>query len=243
MPQTQIPMPKVVSQDEWLAERKKLLAEEKEHTRLKDKINARRRRLPMVKLDKDYTFDTTEGKRSLKELFAGKHQLIVYHFMFDPEWEKGCPGCTSFIDALGDLSDLPKRNTSFVVVSRAPLEKLQAYKDEKGWDIDWISSNNSDFNYDFHATLDEKVAPIEWNYRTLQEWEAKGMSAERLSGEQPGISVFFDDGLNTYFTYSSHARGVENATDSYALLDLTPYGRQEDFEDSPEGWPQKPTYG
>ncbi|MBC8063751.1 MAG: DUF899 family protein, partial [Chlorobia bacterium] len=135
MTQTQIPMPNVVSQAEWLDERKKLLAEEKESTKLKDKINANRRRLPMVKLEKEYTFDTADGKKSLKDLFASKHQLIVYHFMFDPEWEEGCPGCTGFIDALGDLTDLANRDTCFVVVSRAPLEKLQIYKQEHGWDI------------------------------------------------------------------------------------------------------------
>lgn len=243
MTDTKIPMPNVVSEAEWRAQRVKLLEEEKALTREKDRINAERRRLPMVKLDKGYTFDTQDGKKSLEVLFEGKRQLIVYHFMFDPEWEKGCMGCTSFIDALGDLSDLPERHTSFVVISRAPLEKLQAYKEARGWDINWVSSFESDFNYDFHVTLDETRAPMEWNYRTMEEWAAKGMTADRLKGEMPGISVFFNDGDNIYFTYSSHARGVENATDSYALLDLTPYGRQEDFENSPEGWPQRPTYG
>ncbi len=240
---TDVPMPPVASHEEWRARRVELLADEKAHTREKDRINAARRRLPMVKLEKEYFFDTTQGKKSLRDLFQGQRQLIVYHFMFDPEWEKGCPGCTAYVCALGDLSDLGKRNTSFVVISRAPLEKLQAYKKDEGWDIEWVSSFDSDFNYDFHATIDESKAPIEWNYRTKEEWIAKGRSDDWPKGEMPGISVFFDDGENLYFTYSSHARGVENVTDSYALLDLTPYGRQEDFEDSPEGWPRRPTYG
>lgn len=243
MADTKISMPNVVPEAEWRVQRVKLLEEEKAHTREKDRINAARRRLPMVKVDKEYEFDTTDGKKSLRDLFEGKRQLLVYHFMFAPDWEEGCPGCTGYVDALGDLSDLPKRNSTFVVISRAPLDKLQTYKEKHGWEVNWVSAGDGDFNYDFHATLDESRAPIDWNYRTKEEWEAKGMSAERLKGEQPGISVFFNDGENIYFTYSSHARGVENATDSYALLDLTPYGRQEDFEDSPEGWPQSPTYG
>src|SRR5882757_9457408 len=134
-----VPHPPIVSRDQWLDERKKLLVREKELTKHRDRINAQRRRLPMVKIEKDYVFDGPNGKQSLKALFDGRRQLIVYHFMFDPAWDKGCEGCTSYVNALGDLSDLEKNDTRLVVVSRAPLPKLEAYKAEKGWSIDWFS--------------------------------------------------------------------------------------------------------
>ena len=171
----------------------------------------------MVKLEKTYTFDTSAGKKTLAELFDGSRQLVVYHFMYGPDWEKPCPGCTGFISEIGDISMLKKRNTQFAVISRAPMAMLDAVKAEKSWSIPWHSSFESDFNYDF------------------------GTSDER--GESPGISVFFLLDGDVYQTYRTGGRGVENATDSYALLDMTPYGRQEEFEDSPDGWPQKPTYG
>jgi len=238
----EIPHPKIVSRDAWLAERRKLLEHEKELTRQGDRINAERRRLPMVKLDKDYVFDGPEGKRDLGELFDGRRQLIVYHFMFDPEWERGCPGCTGYVNALGDLSMLNERDTSFVIISRAPLAKLLAYKALKGWRIPWYSSFANDFNYDFHVTLDEKVAPIEYNFRNKAELEALN-GPNSTAGEGHGLSVFFRVGEEVFHTYSTYARGTESLTDAYRLLDMTPYGRQEDFEDSPAGWPQKPTYG
>src|SRR6202521_556816 len=140
-----IPHPPIVSRDQWLAKRRKLLADEKELTKHYDRVNAGRRRLPMVKIEKDYVFDGHHGKPSLKDLFDGRRQLIVYHFMFDPTWDKGCTGCTGLVDALGDLSLLEKRDTTFVVVSRAPLAKLDAYKAQKGWSITWFSSFGSDF--------------------------------------------------------------------------------------------------
>src|SRR5882724_9829817 len=138
-----IPHPRTASRDQWLDERKKLLAQEKELTKQRDRINAQRRRLPMVKLEKEYLFEGPDGKQNLKELFDGHQQLIVYHFMFDPAWDKGCPGCTSYVDALGDLSMLKDRNTTFVLVSRAPLAKLEAYKAKKGWRVPWFSSFGS----------------------------------------------------------------------------------------------------
>jgi predicted dithiol-disulfide oxidoreductase (DUF899 family) len=237
-----IPHPPVVSQDEWLAARKTLLAQEKELTRQRDRVNAERRRLPMVKIEKDYFFDGPKGKPSLKALFKGRQQLIVYHFMFDPDWDKGCTGCTGYVNALGDLSKLHDRDTTFVLVSRAPSAKLEAYKAEMGWSVPWFSSFGSDFNYDFHVTLDAHVAPIEYNYRDLAEMKAlKGPNATK--GEEHGHSVFFRVGDDVFHTYSAFARGTEGLTDANALLDTTPYGRQQDFEDSPEGWPQKPTYG
>lgn len=240
---SQVPHPKIVSHEEWLVERKKLLAEEKELTRQYDRINAKRRRLPMVKVEKTYVFEGPEGNVTLKELFGDKRQLIVYHFMFGPDWEEGCPGCTGFIDAMGDLSELAKRETNMVMISRAALPKLLAYKEKRGWTLPWYSSHDSDFNYDFHATLDPAVAPMEYNYRTTTASDAGPGDHPLKPGEMPGASVFFQLDGDVYHTYSTYARGGESLTDSYRLLDITPYGRQEDFEDSPEGWPQRPTYG
>jgi predicted dithiol-disulfide oxidoreductase (DUF899 family) len=238
-----VPHPKIASRKEWLAARKKHLLHEKKLTKEKDNVNAERRRLPMVKLEKEYVFDGPEGKRSLRDLFENHRQLIVYHFMFDPEWEKGCPGCTSYVDALGDLSMLHDRDTNFVLISRAPLAKLEAYKALKGWDTRWYSSFDSDFNYDFHVTLDEKMDSPQYNYRNKADLEAREAEAYFRKGEQHGLSVFFRLDGEVFHTYSTYARGTESLTDAYSLLDMTPYGRQEDFEDSPSGWPQRPTYG
>jgi len=246
MLQTEIaapPRPPIVTRDTWLLERKKLLAEEKELTKHGDAVDAKRRRLPMVKIEKQYKFEGPHGTLTLCDMFEGKRQLIVYHFMFDPEWEEGCTGCTGFVNALGDLSMLTERNTTFALVSRAPLEKLEVYKNAKGWDKNWYSSYGSDFNYDHHVTLDRRVSPLEYNYRTEQEWAATPHGAGFMHGEEHGISVFFRIGDDLYHTYSCYGRGTENLTNSYELLDITPYGRQEDWEDSPAAWPQKPTYG
>jgi predicted dithiol-disulfide oxidoreductase (DUF899 family) len=236
------PHPPIVSRDQWLAERMKLLAHEKDLTKQYDRVNAERRRLPMVKIEKDYVFDGPDGKQNLKDLFDGRRQLIVYHFMFDPEWDKGCPGCTGWVNALGDLSLLDKRDTTFAVVSRAPLTKLEAYKAERGWTLPWFSSFGSDFNYDFHVTLDPKVAPAEDNYRNQAEMDAKKGHPVVMEGEHHGLSVFFRLDEDIYHTYSVYARGCELLTNTSSLLDTTPYGRQQDFEDSRPGWPQKPTY-
>jgi len=225
--------PTIATHDEWLEARKALLTQEKELTKQQDRLSAARRRLPMVKVEKEYTFDGPEGKVSLLDLFEGRRQLIVYHFMFDPTWDKGCDGCTGYVNALGDLSALQERDTSFVLISRAPLAKLEAYKALKGWDRPWYSSLGSDFNYDFHVTLDEDVAPAEYNYR----------SQPGGKGEHPGTSIFFRLGDDVFHTYSTYARGGEYLTHTSALFDVTPYGRQEDWEDSPAGWPQRPTYG
>lgn len=239
MTQMETPRPQVASREEWLAPRKALLAREKALTKERDQISAARRRLPMVPLGKDYAFEGPEGKRSLRELFGEQAQLLVYHFMFDPGWDTGCSGCTGYVDALGeaDLALLARRNTRFVLISRAPLAKLEAYKAARGWPFPWYSSFGSEFNYDFHVTLDDSIAPVEYNYKPKAEMATPGQ------GEAPGLSVFFRDAETVYHTYSTFARGVENLTDSYSLLDMTPYGRQEDWEDSPPGWPQKPTYG
>ena len=239
MTQIETPQPSIISREEWLAQRKALLAHEKELTRQRDRVSAERRRLPMVRLEKEYFLEGPEGKRSLGDLFDGRRQLIAYHFMFDPEWDTGCSGCTGYVDALAprDLVVLNDRDTSLVLISRAPLAKLEAYKASRGWGFPWYSSFGSDFNYDFHVTLDESVAPIEYNYRRQAEMERP------IEGEEHGLSVFFQADGGVFHAYSTYARGTEGLTDSYHLLDVTPYGRQEDWEDSPPGWPQKPTYG
>jgi predicted dithiol-disulfide oxidoreductase (DUF899 family) len=237
--------PPIATRAEWLAARKALLAREKEVTRARDAVSAARRRLPMVKIDTDYTFAGPGGLVGLPALFEGRRQLIVYHFMFDPRWDAGCPSCTGFVDSLGDLSRLHRRETTFALVSRAPLDKLEAYKARRGWRWPWYSSFGSDFNYDFHVTFDAAVAPIEYNYRGAAELEQAGMAmpASAQPAEGHGLSVFFrlDDAV--FHTYSAYARGVEGLTNASSLLDITPYGRQEDWEDSPPGWPQRPTYG
>jgi predicted dithiol-disulfide oxidoreductase (DUF899 family) len=228
----------VVSRDEWLAARKELLAKEKELTRQRDALNAERRRLPMIRIEKEYVFEGPDLKASLLDLFDGR-QLIVGHFMFDPSWDKGCPSCSAGADEIsgGLLKHLHARDTTFVYVSRAPLGKIEAYKASKGWTFPWYSSYGSDFNYDFHVTLDESVVPIEYNYRTKAEYEQAGTS-HYVEGEQPieapGQSCFLREGDSVFHTYSVYARGLETVGGSYYFLDETALGRQEDWED-PKG--------
>src|SRR5437660_4671077 len=192
-------LPQVVSRDEWLTARNALLAKEKDLTRRRDALNTERRMLPMVKIDKDYVFDGPNGKAGLLDLFDGRRQLIVRHFMFDPSWDDGCPSCTAGADEICDglLDHLHTRDTTFVVVSRAPLAKIEDYKTRRGWTFPWYSSYESDFNYDFHVTLDESVAPVVYNYRTKEEHERLGTSVY-VEGEQPvedpGRSCFLRDG-------------------------------------------------
>jgi predicted dithiol-disulfide oxidoreductase (DUF899 family) len=236
--------PPIVSREEWLAERKKLLASEKKLTKHYDEVNAQRRRMPMVKVEKDYVFEAPGGPVRLVDLFGGNRQLLVYHFMFDPAWDKGCPGCTGMVNELGDLSKLAQCDTAFALVSRAPLAKLEKYKKEHSWQLKWVSSFGNDFNYDFHVTLDPAVAPPQYNYRDQAELERRANGEPWfMRGETHGMSVFFRIDDEVFHCYSTFARGCESLTDSYRLLDLTPFGRQEDFEDSPAGWPQRPTYG
>jgi predicted dithiol-disulfide oxidoreductase (DUF899 family) len=229
--------PPIASYDEWLAARKALLDREKEVTRARDALSAARRRLPMVRITKDYTFTGPDGAVRFPALFEGRRQLIIYHFMFDPRWDAGCPSCTWYVDALGDLSMLHKRDTTFALVSRAPFTKLAAYQAQRGWSVPWYSSWGSDFNYDFHVTFDASVVPTEYNFRSV------AIPVDEQPAEGHGLSVFFrlDDAV--FHTYSAYARGVEGLSNAYSFLDVTPYGRQEDFEDSPSGWPQRPTYG
>jgi predicted dithiol-disulfide oxidoreductase (DUF899 family) len=230
-------LPQVVSRDEWLAARTALLAKEKEFTRARDKLSADRRRLPMVKIEKDYVFEGPDGEARLLDLFEDRRQLIVAHFMFDPSWEDGCPSCTAGADEIAEglLTHLHTRDTTLAYVSRAPLEKIEKYKAKRGWTFPWYSSFGSDFNYDFHVTLDESVAPIEYNFRSKEEHERAGTdSYDEQPAERPGRSHFLRDGDTVFHTYSVYARGLESMGGSYYLLDESALGRQEDWEE-PKG--------
>ncbi|HEY6781214.1 MAG TPA: DUF899 domain-containing protein [Thermoleophilaceae bacterium] len=220
-------LPLIVSREEWVAARTRLLAKEKEATRARDALSAERRELPMVRIEKDYVFEGPDGAVGLLDLFEGRRQLVVHHFMFDPSWEDGCPSCTFFEDDRPPLEHLHDKDISYATVSRAPLEKVAAYKRKRGWDSPWYSSYGSDFNYDFHVTLDETVAPVEYNYRSQAEYQRRTGKAAFLEGEQPGVSVFLRDGDSVFHTYSTFARGVEPLVPTAGYLDLTPLGRQD----------------
>jgi predicted dithiol-disulfide oxidoreductase (DUF899 family) len=215
--------PKVVSREEWLAARKKLLAKEKRLTRERDAIAAERRQLPWVKVEKNYVFDSPSGKKTLADLFEGRSQLIVYHFMFGPEWKEGCPSCSFNMDHTdGALVHLGQRDVSFAAVSRAPLSKIGPFKKRMGWTFSWVSSYGTDFNYDYQASFaPEQIAKgkVEYNFDLV----------EFPSAEAPGISVFYKDkDGNIFHTYSAYARGSENTINTYNYLDLAPKGRDED---------------
>ena len=214
-------LPPVVSEDEWQKALDALRAKEKAQTDARDALAAERRRLPRVKIDKDYVFEGPEGKRTLLELFDGRQQLILYHFMFAPDvggWpDAGCPGCSMVLDQIAHLAHLRQRDTNFVAVSVAPLAQIQGYQRRMGWDdIPWYSSAGSDFNVDFERTTPE--------------------------GEIFGLSVFIREGDEIFRTYFTAGRGVETLGPVWTLLDLTPLGRQESWEDSPDGYPQTPPY-
>jgi predicted dithiol-disulfide oxidoreductase (DUF899 family) len=235
-------LPDIATREEWLVARKALLAREKEHTRQKDVLNADRRRLPMVRIDKDYTFEGPDGPVNLIGLFEGRRQLVLQHFMFDPDWEEGCPSCTASCDDISDglLTHLHSRETTFAVVARAPLTKIEKYKSLRGWTFPWYSSFGSDFNYDFHATIDESVAPIEFNYRSRAEMEdpenvkLNWITTADQPFESPGLSFFLRDGESIFHTYSLYGRGTEDLGGAYAFLDMTALGRQEEWEE-PKG--------
>jgi predicted dithiol-disulfide oxidoreductase (DUF899 family) len=224
--------PEVVTREQWLAARKRLLTAEKEATRSRDALNAQRRRLPMVRIGKEYLLDGPQGTVPLAELFGGSRQLIVEHVMFDPAWDTACPGCTAFIDELseGTLAHLRSRDTAFVLVSRAPLAKLQKYQASRGWTIPWYSSHGSDFNYDFQVTLDKSIPQLDYNYRP----EPDILEGDQASAEVPGFSCFLQDGGDIFHTYSTYGRGADALIGTYSLLDLTALGRQEDWEE-PKG--------
>jgi predicted dithiol-disulfide oxidoreductase (DUF899 family) len=219
--------PQVVSRDEWLSARKAFLAQEKEFTRQRDALNAERRRLSMTEIGQEYVFDGANGEVSLLDLFEGRSQLLIYHFMFDPDWDEGCPSCSFLTDNIGHLAHLHARDTTLVLVSRAPLAKIEPFRQRMGWTIPWYSSFGAAFNYDFHVTLDESVAPVEYNYRGLDEL---GPEWQGWSGELHGISAFLRRGDRVFLTYSSYARGTDIVNGIYHWLDLTARGRQEDWE-------------
>ncbi len=232
-------LPEVVSRDEWLAARKAFLVEEKEYTRLRDALNADRRRLPMVRIDKEYVFEGPGGQATFLDLFEGRRQLVVGHFMFDPAWDDGCPSCSAGAMEMSEglLEHLHVRDTSFTYVSRAPIAKIEDYKRRRGWTFPWYSSYGSDFNYDFHVTLDPSVTPVMYNYRTPEEHQAAGTAGYVEGGwpvEGPGRSCFLRDGDTIFHTYSVFARGTESIGGSYYMLDETALGRQEDWEE-PKG--------
>ncbi len=219
-------VPRIVPADEWLAERKDLLAAEEQAAEALSRVAARRRELPAVLVEKEYVFDGPAGKVSLPDMFDGRRQLIIQHFMFDPAWDQGCPVCSYQADNVGDLSHLHARNTTFAAVSRAPIAKIEAFRQRMGWSFPWYSSLGSDFNYDFHVTHDDAVAPIEWNFRTKQELIDKGDAWAARPGEQGGVSVFYRDGDTVLHTYTGFMiSDLLCATDQY--LDLTPLGRQD----------------
>lgn len=238
-----LPKPPVVNRDQWLAARKQLLAKEKAATRAADALAAERRQLPMVEIDQDYEFEGPEGRVKLLDLFDGRRQLLVYHFMFDADappagksgapWDEGCPGCSFVADNVPNLSHLRARETNFVMVSRAPLAKIAPFKRRMGWNVPWYSSFGSDFNYDFHVTIDPERGSTEWNYRDTQEL-VDGKKIPSVKGELPGLSVFLRDGERIYHTYTSYARGLEPLITVYHLLDLTPFGRGEGWGGMPD---------
>ena len=213
-------LPPVVSKAEWQAAHEQLLAKEKEATRARDALAAQRRKQPMVRIDKEYVFEGRSGEARLLDLFEGRSQLVLYHFMFAPGVEgwpsAGCVGCSMFVDQVGHLAHLHARGTSFALVSRAPLANLEAYRKRMGWDLPWYSSAAGDFNDDFGTTTPQ--------------------------GETFGLSVFLRDGDDVYRTYFTSIRGVEALGSVWTFLDLTPLGRQEDWEDTPPGRPQGPRY-
>ncbi len=209
-------LPQVVTQAEWQSARDALLIKEKAATRARDVLAAERRLLPMVKIDEPYTFEGEHGPASLIDLFDGRRQLILYHFMFGPSWEQGCPGCSWYADNIGHLAHLHARDTSLVLVSRAPQTKLKPFKQRMGWTVPWFSSFESDFNVDFGVTTGEE--------------------------EGSGTSVFLRDGDSVYRTYFTTGRGDETLGSFWSYLDLTPFGRQETWEQTPEGRPQTPPY-
>ena len=227
-------LPEIVAPQEWRAARIQLLAEEKAMTRARDALSTKRRLLPMVRVGKDYLFEGPSGRAGLTDLFEGRPQLIVQHFMFDPSWDDGCPSCTAASDEIsaGLLEHLWARDTTLAVVSRAPLAKIERYKAKRGWTFPWYSSHGTDFNYDFHVTLDKTIAPVEFNFRDEAELEQAGMGwMLEGSSEQPGYSVFLRTEGRVFHTYSVYARGTEWLGGAYAFLDLTALGRQEDWEE------------
>ena len=220
-----------VTREEWLVARKEHLVKEKEFTRLRDELSKQRRDLPWVKVDKEYVFEGLNGKESLAGLFAGRSQLLVYHFMFGPDWEEGCPSCSFWADNYdGIIQHLNHRDVTMVTVSRAPLDQLQAYRKRMGWGFKWVSSFDNDFNHDYHVSFTEE---------DLEKGETYYNYSMRNGGgaEAPGISVFYkDENGDVFHTYSSYSRGLDMLNGAYHLLDLVPKGRDEAEFNFPMAW-------
>lgn len=217
------PEAKVVSSADWLAARKALLAREKEFTRLRDELSAERRRMPWEKVEKHYVFEGPRGKTSLADLFDGRGQLIVYHFMLGPGWKEGCPSCSYLADSFDGVTiHLAHRDTAFAVISRATFPEIQAFKTRMGWKFPWVSSFGTDFNYDYQVSQTEEEksggGDVYYNY-TMQKFPAE---------ERPGLSVFSKHGGEIFHTYSTYARGLDILLPTYNLLDMTAKGRDED---------------
>jgi predicted dithiol-disulfide oxidoreductase (DUF899 family) len=214
-------LPKIVSRDEWTSARKELLKKEKAFDRERDALSAERRKLPMVRVDKPYVFEGPTGNKSLRDLFDGHRQLLVYHFMFDPSWEEGCKSCSFLADSFnGAALHFGGRDTAFAAISRAALGKIAAFQKRMGWTFPWFSSAKTDFNYDYHVSFrpeDKAAGKVEYNF----------MKQDFPSAEAPGLSVFLRDGDKVFHTYSTYSRGLDHLIGTYNYLDLTPFGRDE----------------
>ncbi|MCB0336992.1 MAG: DUF899 domain-containing protein [Bdellovibrionales bacterium] len=216
MEHTSAPTPKIVSKEEWQAAHEQLLVKEKEATKARDALNASRRKLPMYEVEQEYIFQGVHGTKNLLELFEGRRQLLMYNFMFDPEWTEGCVGCSMMVDNMCHPAHLAARDITLVLVSRAPLTVLEPFRKRMGWSLPWYSSYENSFNQDFEVSTPH--------------------------GENFRLSVFFQNQAKVYHSYFTKGRGVEHLGSSFSFMDLTPYGRQEDWEDSPAGWPKGPRY-
>jgi len=221
---------KIVTHDQWLAARKAFLAKEREFTHMRDELSRQRRELPLERVEKQYVFEGPNGNESLADLFAGRSQLVIYHFMFGPNWKEGCPSCSYLADGFdGAIPHLAARDTTFLVVSRAPFAEIEAFKKRMGWNFKWVSSFGSDFNYDYQVSQSKEEAgkdKVYYNYE-MTEFPAE---------ERPGLSVFLKDGGQVFHSYSSYARGLDILLLTYNILDLTPKGRDEDGLGFPMAW-------
>ncbi|WP_214408870.1 DUF899 domain-containing protein [Sphaerisporangium fuscum] len=227
-------LPPIVSRDEWLKARAELLVQEKEATRARDALSERRRAMPMVEIDKDYVFAGPDGAVRLGDLFEGRRQLIVYHFMWVHDTAEGCTSCSFLVDNFGEPRHLHSCDTTLALVSRAPLADIERFRRRMGWTLPWYSSHGSDFNYDFHASNDEAVAPVEYNYMDKATLERKGLHFFAQNGQDGhGLSVFLRDGERVFHTYSTYGRGPELLLTTYNYLDLTPLGRQKYVNEFP----------
>lgn len=227
-------LPEVVSREEWTRARVALLEQEKALTKARDELSAQRRRLPMVEVTENYQFTAGDGRpRTLLDLFEDRHQLIIDHYMFDPEWEDGCMSCAGRVDQYGNTAHLHERDTTIAVVSRAPIEKINRWKNKMGWTFPWYSSSGSRFNFDYGVSFDETVDDPHYNYRAgPAEWKRLGLAEPPR--ELHGTSVFLRDGNRVFHTYSTYGRGTEQVGGTHYYLDMTALGRQEDWEE-PKG--------